>query len=628
MSHVKTNELLKHLPNIGISVLIILSTIAYSSELFDISNIVRYTIQTLSIVILFVCRISMKSYTPFNWGVILFYIFIALQGLSILWATNFGEAIFDFSKWLIIIGIITLTYNGLKRHQVRTVCLLANTAIVLFCLSLIATIPQILQMDGITWNSRYGITSFFTHKGTYSMLLFLFLPFLFLRTRIPLKGKWVYWAFIIFIVALIFFIQARAVLLAICACLCIYFMTKLFKRTNKCHVQWKGLISIIVAIILGFSIVGGCRFLSENRFFGPDAPSSVLSTASMWERQGLWKITFRLIDDKPFTGCGIGNWKIAHPDVSVEDVFSMDILDMEFIRPHNDFLRILAESGYISLFVFLISLSCLLVALVFSNNKNKYETLKAKLSLSFIVGIIIFAIFDFPFDRMELVLWCSIIFGLGIYYSNSRDYLLSRKSVLVLTTTYLLLLGLGIVRWHSEWNYGKVVYYMPKNKWDKIEEYSKKARSFFCNISPNNDPYAYYMGMAREFQGLPSIEEYKLAIKDSPFHKKSLTDLGRVEYLERNDTSAAIRYLKKAISVSPNYSTAYFTLSEVYRREGRKEEALETLNALDLDKKQHIIDKGIKCYFGPQKARSYTSSVIEEERKTKQELIAKISLEQ
>lgn len=619
--HVK---LPKSLPYIGVSVLIILSTLCYSSELFDPSNVIRYTFQLLSLIILFACSIGLKNHIPFNFGIVSFLVFVILQGLSILWATNIGEALFDFSKWIIIIGIIILTYNGLKKHQIHTICLLSNTAIAVFGISLVATIPQIMQMEDFSWNSRYEITSYFIHKGTYSMQLFLFLPFLLLRTQIPIKGKWIYWFISILVIVLIFFIQARAVLLAFFMSLLTFLTTALLKRANRHHPHRTILTSIVFAFVFGFFIIGCSRMISENSVFGIDTPSSVFSTASMWERQGIWRITFRLIDNQPFTGCGIGNWKIDYPRESVKDVFSMDIMDESFIRPHNEFLRILAESGYLALAVFLIALSYLLIVLLFNKNHSKHEKIKSNLSLSFIVGIIVFAVFDFPFDRLELVLWCSILWGLAIFSSNGKDRRLSKKKAMALAATYLLLFGMGVVRWHSEWNFGKVVYYLPQNRWDKVEDYSKKARTFLCNISPNNDPYAYYTGMARDYQGLSSLKEYRLAVHDSPFHKQSLTDLGRVEYLEGNDTAASIKHLKEAILISPNFSTAYFTLAEVFRREGRKTEALETLCALDLDKKQQIIDKEKNCFLSPEKAKIFSDFVVAEEKATKQELITRV----
>lgn len=623
------DRLLKHTDAYkGISVLIILSTLGYSNDLYDFSNVVRYTFLAISLVILLVCSMGLSSYAPMNLGVISFLVFIALQGLSILWAANLGEAIFDFSKWVLIIGIIILTYNGIKRHQARTICMLANTAVAIFCLSLVATIPQMVEMDGLSWSSRYGITSFFTHKGTYSMQLFLFLPFLLLRAQLPLKGRWFYWVFVVLVSALILFIMARAVVLACVLCLSTFFLAKKIGWAGKKHVQRTNLVSIAVAVVMGLFIIGGCRVMSQNSVMGPDVPSSVLSTASIWERQGLWKGTYRMIDHRPLTGCGIGNWKIVFPSESVEDVFSMDVLDMAFIRPHNDFLRILSESGYISLFAFLIALSYLIIALMFNGAYSKYESMRANLSLSFIVGIIVFAIFDFPFDRMELVLWSSILFGLGVYSSKDKDYELSRKWTIALAATCLLFVGLGIVRWQSEWNYTRVVYNLPQKKWDKVEYYSRKARSPLCNISSNNDPYAYYTGMAREFQGLSPIEDYRLAVKDSPFHKQSLTDLGRVEYLEGNDTSASVKYLKRAMQISPNYSIAFFTLAEILRKEGRYDEALETLYALDLDRKQQIIDKAIYSYMSPQKAEAFSCFAVNEEKTIMQKLITRILSEQ
>ena len=72
-------------------------------------------------------------------------------------------------------------------------------------------------------------------------------------------------------------------------------------------------------------------------------------------------MTFHMVDNKPWLGCGVGNWKICHPNVSTQDVFSIDVLDHAFVRPHNDYLRILSETGYIALFLLLFSMCYMLV---------------------------------------------------------------------------------------------------------------------------------------------------------------------------------------------------------------------------------------------------------------------------
>jgi len=58
----------------------------------------------------------------------------------------------------------------------------------------------------------------------------------------------------------------------------------------------------------------------------------------------MWEKTALLIQEKPFTGVGAGNWRIIFPKNGVTGLFH-ESKQVFFKRPHNDFLWVFSENG-------------------------------------------------------------------------------------------------------------------------------------------------------------------------------------------------------------------------------------------------------------------------------------------
>ncbi|MCB0304490.1 MAG: O-antigen ligase family protein, partial [Calditrichaeota bacterium] len=77
-----------------------------------------------------------------------------------------------------------------------------------------------------------------------------------------------------------------------------------------------------------------------------------VGVSSVDERLQLWEKTLQMVRDHPLLGVGIGNWKLFIPAYGSEGLRSAGGA-VNFVRPHNDFLWVLSESGLPALLGFL-----------------------------------------------------------------------------------------------------------------------------------------------------------------------------------------------------------------------------------------------------------------------------------
>ena len=71
-----------------------------------------------------------------------------------------------------------------------------------------------------------------------------------------------------------------------------------------------------------------------------------IGNASAWgERSSMYTASFKMIKEKPIFGVGLGNWKTLYPYYSTNNHVTDKYQFKTTIRPHNDFLWVLCETG-------------------------------------------------------------------------------------------------------------------------------------------------------------------------------------------------------------------------------------------------------------------------------------------
>lgn len=328
---------------------------------------------------------------------------------------------------------------------------------------------------------------------------------------------------------------------------------------------------------------------------------------------------------------GAGNRKVCHPEASTRDPFSVDVLDLTFVRPHNDYLRVLAETGCAGLALLLLSLASPVARALGRVRRPQREARATATAPAFTAALLVAAWVDFPFDRTETLLWATVTLAVlsASGEAGSGQRVVDSTCPRMLPTihhslpTVLLMAGvaaLALARMESERHYPLITAANHSRNWGAMERAAREARSPLCPLTPLATPLAWYEALAREQQGKPALETFAQALHDSPWHKQSLNDTGRLIYTSTHDADSAETLFRQAIMVSPSFSYARFNLAQLYLQEGRPAEARQVLLEYDLDAKQKRIDETVWQYLAGDQALYYQHRLVPAERQMKEAL--------
>ncbi len=603
-----------------LSFALVLCTLVFDSRLLDSSNIVRFVATSFFLTGCSVFFVRKSLRYPANMSLLASLLLLLLMLLSMAWADNVQEALFESVRFGVALSLFLLSYNLFAKHPIRSVVWMSRVSFIVFVLAMGMALLQIDGAGDMRWNSRYCVTSLFTHKSTFSMMLVLISAFPAMRILMPIKkSRWLYVLVLVGALSMIAFLQSRAVLIAIVVAGFVALLSWLFRRMRVTRVK-KNVVSVAFALIMGGVLMSGSYWFSHLDDLGARDASGIRSNASFYERQTLWTTTFRMVQEKPLAGCGAGNWKVSHPSASVRDIFSVDILDFNFVRPHNEYLKVISELGIIGLVLMMLIISSFFVdAFWGAVGRNR---IIVSVGSSVIGGLCTFAVFDFPFDRMETLCWTMLIAGCvcaRCAHPAKRVDAYFIKGSITIALFCACLLGCG--RWYSEKCVKSILGYVHRGVWNKVEMLSREAYKPWVNLTTNGIPVAYYEAMSLEYQGKSALEAFRRAYHDAPYNKQVLTDLGRLEYVEAHRVDVSIELLKEAIRISPSYSYAYFNLAQVYILEGRISEARSLLSGMDFQSKQAKIDALIWQYHQGEDVVYYQEQVVPAEQEMRDHLL-------
>lgn len=602
---------------------IVLGTMACSFSLPDISNLPRLAFLAAALAVTFLCSSRLRRHLPSTLGAVAFVLFVLLQAVSTLWAVNKGEAVYDTARWITVGALFLTVFHLYRRHPARTMVLLSRVAAIIILVSLAAAVRQTLQLNGdLRWDNRYSITSLYTHKGSFSLLLLMVTLPIVMRLRLRLrKGRTFYWLLLALAAATLLFLAARTSLLALAALGVVLLITLIpFKPLTQ---RWRIPAILILALLMGTFLLGGARLFTHLPLGDtPGKGKGVLSSSTILERHALWSTTLRLVDRHPLLGVGAGNWKVCYPEVSTRDLFSVDVLDFTFVRPHNDYLRVLAETGYMGFALLMIALASPVTGALGRTSRRRRTGRMTGTALAYFAAVGVAALVDFPFDRTELLLWSTVTVAI-LSASTLRSPLSAPRTPLQFFVA-LLLVAVAVLSLHrmgSERQYLAITAANHAQRWSAMEQAAHKARSPLCNLTPIGTPVAYYEAMAQEKQGIASLTTFAEALHDSPWHKQSLNDLGRLVYTVTHDADSAEVLFRRAIKVSPSFSYAWFNLAQLYLQEHQLEQAREVLLDYDLEGKQERITRLVWHYHQGETALYYQHHLVLAERQMRDQLL-------
>ncbi|MCK5610267.1 O-antigen ligase family protein [Candidatus Pacearchaeota archaeon] len=250
-----------------------------------------------------------------------------------------------------------------------------------------------------------------------------------------------------------------------------------------------------------------------------------------------WKPTLAMILANPM-GVGAGNWMVQFPNYARGLTYPGAFTDMFFRFPHNDYLWICAEMGFLGLFCFLGMIVCGL-------KKQAYL-------LVGILGYMAIACFSAPRERPFASLMLCVFLSLGC----TRSAKLNLKWMVTPLLIVLIIMGF---RLRSD------IYNKSLRRAETLEQMAPLTAGFsvFSTLTEIGQPYYWWRGIAlAEIDRQEAFDNLEKAYKYNPYSVQVLNGMG-VVCMERKDLQGARAYFEEALDICPAYEIAKANLEKV-----------------------------------------------------------------
>lgn len=585
-------------------------------KLYDNYLMPRFVFASFCLLALFVyTAYSHKIYRIPKSNIIYSYsAFIVLSGLSIIWSTNWGEAVFQECLYAMGFMVFMAFFNLMTDYYQNTKKMLWISSAIILIIYLAYAIIQIANIQDISFVRLYEVSGINTHKNHLAAMLFLLSSFL--LTAIPeINHKYLKLAILTIIgvsLFLIVFLKSRAVILGLVISVVVFFVVLYIHNKQSFYSHRIKITAVFICIVLSFLfIIVLLRYITSLQTPIPYEKSNtqigIASTSSLIERFILWNKTYYIVDKNPILGCGTGNWQICFPEAGLNGLHQADYWNVNFTKPHNEYLGVLVENGYVGLALYLTFICSLLVRAGFAiiETEDTKEFLFGAIIVSVACGSGVNAMFDFHNSRIEHLVWMAIIYAILMRFITTRNkdmkiIIINRNGNHFFVTLSILMTMVGIIRFIGEYETVKMQQALYYQDWNNVELYSKKSLSKFYSVDPVGMPISWYHGQSLKAMGNPqSTLSFRQAFKAAPFCKENLNDLGVDEYYTMGNPEKAIKLLYKVMHISPHYIYPYLNLTAIYIGENNLCKAKEVIEMVDFDDRKRDFLKEEARYFNP-----------------------------
>jgi hypothetical protein len=432
--------------------------------------------------------------------------------------------------------------------------------------SLILSITGYLQYAGLlsTLDENYRVLGPFYNPAPYGCMISVFssviVSVLIENKILKLKKTIKYFSLIVFTLSLpvLAFSNSRASWVALIIAILFAFFIKHKNELFKMSLLKKGLL-FVIALIVTFSI---SIFLYNLR------------SESIKGRLLIWKVSSKMIEDKPLFGFGNNGFEANYMNYQADFFKSNKGTDEEkklannIRMAYNEPLRITVEYGIFGLLLYILVIYLVLI-------KIKNRNIVSITSKSVLIVIMIFGLFSYPNQIFPLQTVAIIALGCLINTRKLKTLRLNIRplTIKLLSTSFFILsiLFMTIVSdQHRAYNkFQKLVihqnYLRDKNVLVKLNNLdkalSKDALFLYC--------YCMILGEKREFFQLMEKMKYleRLAPTSSVYVLKGdcLNEINQYEDAENA--------YKKAYYMVPSFQLSRTKLAMLYKKQGKNTEA-------------------------------------------------------
>lgn len=520
-----------------------------------------------------------------------------ITAVSMAFAVNRGESYYDINKSfsiLIFVGFSSILFFNTKNWQNSLPLFFIIPALVLISIGIGEYYDYVLfavserNAENLPW--IYQVRGNMAHKNQYSIALMLMLPFLIfgiVKQKILLKFLFAFLSMIILIVLIM--LQTRSVwvglaISTIFAVLILVFVGHHFKlKKNIRYIV--GLTMLIAALALG-SVIYFSETTNKESIVYKLQNITNPGDGNNIHRIKIWELTGEMIKERPLKGVGAGNWKIESRYYFAGYNFSKEQLN--WLRPHNDYLWVLSEKGIFGILLFLgIFVTAFLYfrKIIFSDLENEKKIL-ALILMSGIIGYLSVSFFTFPLERMNHQIYLAIMLAaLTAIYHQEFGNTGKKAGTNILSIVSIFILGFSIFYaitvLNMETKVKQARIFHQTGKWEELNKLSKEIPKTFKTLDAEAMPLDWYGGLS--YANLNKIEEankaYLKAYHENPTKESVLNNLGRT-FFQLEDYENAKVYFENALVILPDYFEALVNLSSTYIQLNDYEKAYDTLKKI------------------------------------------------
>lgn len=439
--------------------------------------------------------------------------------------------------------------------------------IISFLLSLLFLAKQLYAINAYVYDEIYTLTGTSGHKNLYSSFILL-TCICSAYSFFHFKKAWKNVALACFIiqVLLIVFLRSRAVWIGSSVGIIVYVVFLIIPTSNQKINKCWAIVPVVLLFLFFYAALPYCIDTYKNTFTST-AIEAVNDTGSLAERFQIWDKTYEVIKANPFVGVGAGNWKIAVTKYQLPSVYRVQDLNIIFQRPHNEFLRIIAEYGIVGFFLFIGFIGYFIWSLI-DNLKNRTN----KVLLAGFIGFLSCCFFSFPLERAEHQVVLMVIFLL-ISAAHKKDKHIT-SSHFNIPTSLLVVSSLAITficfqQYKSAYYHKKMLTARDQQKHEEVIDYCTKELSLFSNLDDVSIPIHWYLGNANASLGRfkETLKDFKTAYQNNPYNPNVLNDLGSAYSLDGDIDNAIFAY-ELASEINPRFDDPKLNLTLIYISKG------------------------------------------------------------
>ncbi len=429
-----------------------------------------------------------------------------------------------------------------------------------------------MKSDFVIKHEIDDIAATMGHKNLLSSIQFLMLPILIYILTIGKRFLKILSSFAILLILItVFQTQSRAVLFAV------GIFSSSLVLLNYTSLQKKHFTALLVGAVLflggGYAIM---KYTNRYDAFLGEINKTLDFTSS--SRYKLYDSSLQLISENPLFGVGPGNWKI---DVWEYGLYIGTWGKSFAQRPHNDFLWVFSEGGFIAGIAYLLLFIILLRdSYYLHKNRKEEDGIFYSLLFSCFLGFGFISLVDFPMERFSHNI---IFFVLASFVIVGRIKEVKTKMPtwfkLLLIIISFFVVYVASIRYQGEIHAANAIHYKSKGNWNYVIKAIEKAYNpTYYEMENTSTPLLWYRGVAYFNQQKYdlALNNFKDAYKVNPYHVHVLNNLATTWQM-KGDSKKAKKFYRDVFKVNPTFKEARVNLAAILYNEKRYVEALDVI---------------------------------------------------